>query len=834
MGIIDNSTGPISTIRPRVQGKFIFAGDKKLYVRGVSYGGFRPNENGIEFPNQEVVERDFAQMAANGINAVRTYTTPPRELLDIAQEHDLHIMVGLTGEQFVGNLIDNHRFAEIETMVRSRVRSCAGHPAVLCYAIGNEIPASIVRWLGPDEVERYLAQLYRVIKDEDPDCLVTYVNYPTTEYLDLPFLDLLCYNVYLETQEQLKSYLPRLHNIAGDRPLLMSEIGLDSLRNGEDKQASVLKWQIRTSFEAGCAGVFVFGWTDDWHRGGADIYDWAFGLTTRDRQAKPALAAVTKAYADLPITSNGSWPLVSVVVCTYNGACHIQNCCDALSRLDYPNYEVIIVNDGSTDATEKIINDYDFKVISTKNLGLSNARNLGLEAASGEIVAYLDDDAYPDEDWLTYLASSFNNTRYAGIGGPNIAPPGDGFVSECVTNAPGNPVYVLLSDEEAEHIPGCNMAFRKADLQAIGGFDPQFHVAGDDVDVCWRLQQNGYSLGLNPAATVWHHRRGSIRAYWKQQVGYGSAEVRLKQKWPAKHNSLGHWLWQGQIYATGITKSLPLRSGKVFHGTWGGAPFQSLYNPRPGTLLSMSLMPEWYLLVLLLVGLTGLGFFWKPLIFMAPLFILVLALPISQSIASARQAAFQSEPRSRLEDIKLRSLTAILHLMQPAARLWGRIHAPPAYRRGLRKTGFCLPTARTSKFWSETWKSPEQRLESVEKALQVENLAVTRGGDYDRWDLEVQTSMMCSVRTCMAVEEHGAGRQVIRFRSWPRIALFCQVLVLFFLFLTTLAALDHAWIVATIFGVISLTLLARILWTSGTAMASMLASIEHSVSAKGK
>src|SRR5204863_144550 len=82
-------------------------------------------------------------------------------------------------------------------------------------------------------------------------------------------------------------------------------------------------------------------------------------------------------------------------------------------------------------------------------------------------------------------------TGSAGVGGPNSGPPGDGPIAECVARAPGGPVHVLVTDREAEHIPGCNMGFRKSCLEAIGGFDPQFRTAGDDVDVCWRLQERG-------------------------------------------------------------------------------------------------------------------------------------------------------------------------------------------------------------------------------------------------------------------------------------------------------------------------------------------------------
>src|SRR5437660_3344943 len=78
---------------------------------------------------------------------------------------------------------------EIEERMRRWVRSCAGHAAVFCYSVGNEISSSIVRWTGRRRVEEFVKRLYRVAKEEDPDALVTYVNYPSTEYLQLPFLD---------------------------------------------------------------------------------------------------------------------------------------------------------------------------------------------------------------------------------------------------------------------------------------------------------------------------------------------------------------------------------------------------------------------------------------------------------------------------------------------------------------------------------------------------------------------------------------------------------------------------------------------------------------------
>ena len=156
--------------RPRVRGKFLFVGDEKLYIRGVTYGPFRPSDDGTQYHSPEVVERDFGQIAANGFNVVRTYTVaPPRWFLDIALRRGLRVMVGLPDEELRFPFLNNRkRIQSIKERVRAGMSDCVGHPAVLCYVIGNEIPAPIVRWYGRRHIERILEQLYRAAKAEDP------------------------------------------------------------------------------------------------------------------------------------------------------------------------------------------------------------------------------------------------------------------------------------------------------------------------------------------------------------------------------------------------------------------------------------------------------------------------------------------------------------------------------------------------------------------------------------------------------------------------------------------------------------------------------------------
>jgi O-antigen biosynthesis protein len=809
------STAAAERPRPRVGGKFLFVGDEKLLVRGVTYGPFGSDDSGEEY-RQDAVDPDFAAIAEAGINAIRVYTVPPRWLLDAAARNGLWVMVGMPWEQHVTFLDDRRRAAAIERTVRDAVRACGRHPAVLAYAVGNEIPASIVRWHGRRRIERFIERLYRAAKEEDPDGNVTYVNFPSTEYLTLPFLDFHCFNVYLEDRERLEGYMARLQNIADERPLMMAEIGLDSRRNGEDVQAEMLDWQIRSVFAAGAAGAFVFAWTDEWHRGGFTIEDWDFGVTRRDRTAKPALAAVTNAYGELPLKPD-SRPRISVVVCSYNGAATIGDCLAAIKELDYPEYELIVVNDGSTDTTADIAREHGARVIETPNQGLALARNTGLAAASGEIVAYVDDDAAPDRDWLTYLADAFATGEWAAVGGPNVPWPGAGDVPAAISNAPGGPTHVLVSDREAEHIPGCNMAFRRSVLQELKGFDPQFHAAGDDVDICWRLSEAGHRIGFHAGASVWHHRRRSVGAYFRQQRGYGAAEALLERKWPERYSAAGHVDWGGRLYGNGSAQHRGRWHWRIYYGSWGAAPFQSIYGPSRGLLEALPLMPEWYLAIAGLAALSLAGLVWAPLLLFLPLFAAAVVALLVDAALGARRARFENAPRG-LELARLRGLTAVLYLLQPLARLAGRVGGRlTPWRRRAPARAFTTPRPASLELWSEAWHAPEERAAALLAQLSEQGSVARAGGDWDRWDLQVRGGSVGGARLRTATEEHGAGRQLVRVRWWPFIPRAGRLVAAIAVALAVTAWASNAATAATGFGLVALVLVARVAFECGVA-----------------
>jgi glycosyltransferase involved in cell wall biosynthesis len=577
-------------------------------------------------------------------------------------------------------------------------------------------------------------------------------------------------------------------------------------------------------FAEGCAAAFVFAWTDEWHRGGCDIDDWDFGLTTRSREPKPALATVRNVFRSTPFPRENIWPMISVVICSYNGARTIGDALAALQNVRYLNFEVIVVDDGSTDATATLVRAYEnVRLIQQSNRGLSAARNTGLQAARGEIVAYLDDDAAPDPHWLQYLAHAFRTTDFAGIAGPNIAFPDDNFIALCVDHSPGNPTHVLLTDREAEHLPGCNMAFRRTCLEAIGGFDGLFRIAGDDVDLCWRLQQRGWKLGFHAGAMVWHHRRNTIRAYWRQQFNYGRAEALLERKWPEKYNAAGHLAWNGRLYDKSFCRFLRSSRSRIYHGSWGSALFQHIYHPAPGGMQTLLVTPEWYLAMSILAAIASCGVFNFPARYGTALWVLMVLLPAIYALRTGQRTFFRIDLQHRHGLGRLIATTALLHWLQPIARATGRLQQglTPWRRRGIGRAVAPLP--RIVSIWSErVWRGAEQRLEALESAMRARGAVVARGGDWDEWDLAARGGVFGQARTSLVIEEHGSGKQLVRVRVSPMVGFVALTLTSVVALLAFAAAVEQKWTAWAVFTGVALVFLARMFFECGTAMAIVL------------
>lgn len=691
--------------RVTVDGKQFRRGDERFVFRGVTYGTFTPRADGARYPDRQRMKRDFSIMQDRGFDVVRTYTEPADDVLECAADCGLGVMAGVFYEDWrylIGGSRRQQRAvaADARAAVGAAARRLADNTDVVALVVGNEVPADVIRWLGGDRVSSVIGDLVDVAHDEAPELLVTYANYPTAEYLALDALDFLTFNVFLEGQQDYRRYLTRLQHIAGDRPLVLGEIGIhaDAGDAGEQRQAEALDWQLETALERGVAGTCIFSWTDEWWVGDAAVEGWRFGLTDADRRPRLALDVAerwnSRSVADLPV----DWPSISVVVCAYDAAATLDECLRHTLALSYPDLEVIVVDDGSTDATAEIAARHpDVRLVGIDHAGLAVARNTGLSAATGDLIAYLDSDAYPSPEWPYYLALGLDGASIVGVGGPNVAPTDDPPAAQAVARAPGGPVHVLLADDRAEHLPGCNMAFWRDALVEVGGFDPIYTAAGDDVDLCWKVLDRGHDIGFHPAALVWHHRRAGIGAYLRQQRGYGRSEALVEARHPNRFTATGTARWRGMIYESA---GAPATRQRIYRGAFGTALFQSVYRGG-GHAIDLVHQVGVPLALLLLLS--------------APLALLDVALAAPAAAAVTFHvglllfdvATAPRRPRSSGPALRWRLTVAALHQLQPLARLWGRLSQRGAARRDVRPAASLSPPLRHAR--SSTRLLPDDR-----------------------------------------------------------------------------------------------------------------------------
>ncbi len=210
-------------------------------------------------------------------------------------------------------------------------------------------------------------------------------------------------------------------------------------------------------------------------------------------------------------------PSVSVICNTLNRADALADLLAALRRLTYPRFEVVVVVGPVTDHTLAVLAPYEgrVKVVRCPEANLSRSRNLGIAAAAGDIVAFIDDDGIPEPTWLDDLVAGYDGADVAGVGGAVRDHTGYTFQCRfCRADRIGNadPSGEVPLDElcvpgswEVPYLIGTNASFRRQRLVEVGGFDEEFEFYLDETDVCMRLMDRGWRLRQLPGAEV-HHK----------------------------------------------------------------------------------------------------------------------------------------------------------------------------------------------------------------------------------------------------------------------------------------------------------------------------------------
>jgi glycosyltransferase involved in cell wall biosynthesis len=230
-------------------------------------------------------------------------------------------------------------------------------------------------------------------------------------------------------------------------------------------------------------------------------------------------------------------PRISIVIPVYNCSRTIAKCVDSLARMDHSDFEIIVVDDCSTDGTAEICESYDnVRVIRMAKGGPSRARNIGVAECRGEFVAFTDGDCVVERNWLTELAKGFDGPLVAGVGGDQRSPHDDTefgkLVQDFLKTIGFMTGYIKPHSKlkETDHNPSCNAIYRKTVFQEVGGFD-EWLWPGEDVELDRKIVDRGYKLIYNPDAVVFHYRPASLAGFCSMMRRYGASQWPLVRRY---------------------------------------------------------------------------------------------------------------------------------------------------------------------------------------------------------------------------------------------------------------------------------------------------------------
>ena len=239
--------------------------------------------------------------------------------------------------------------------------------------------------------------------------------------------------------------------------------------------------------------------------------------------------------------------LVSVVIACPRRSWMLDECLGALANQTYRNFEVIVLPDADSQLSTL---NFKLSTLPTGKVRPAEKRNLGIKAAKGEIVAFIDDDAYPDAHWLEYAVRYFGDETIGAVGGPGVTPPGDSFLARM-----GGRVYdnLLVSGNyryrykaggvrrDVDDYPSCNLFVRKSLLDSFGGYRTDFWP-GEDTLLCKDIVDAGKRIVYDPWVVVYHHRRPLFGAHLRQLGRYAFHRGYFVKRFPSNSLRLSYFI----------------------------------------------------------------------------------------------------------------------------------------------------------------------------------------------------------------------------------------------------------------------------------------------------
>jgi glycosyltransferase involved in cell wall biosynthesis len=232
-------------------------------------------------------------------------------------------------------------------------------------------------------------------------------------------------------------------------------------------------------------------------------------------------------------------PFVSVVVPVLDRAAMIGDLLDSLVAQDHAadQHEIIVVDNGSTDGTQRVVERHPVRLLSETRRSSYAARNRGIEASRGEVLAFIDSDCIAAPDWLRRLVEGSDQAEYGAFAGEVMPFRSETRMERYFSRRRAGQTAGTLAHPYLPYATTSNVAYRRAVLEQVGRFDATLR-SGGDVDLGWRMQeQTGRRFAYRPAAVVWHRNRATIAAMYRQSYVYGEGIADLERRHPAFHRA---------------------------------------------------------------------------------------------------------------------------------------------------------------------------------------------------------------------------------------------------------------------------------------------------------
>jgi len=220
-------------------------------------------------------------------------------------------------------------------------------------------------------------------------------------------------------------------------------------------------------------------------------------------------------------------------------------------ELDYHDFEIIILPDFEFSIENTVLGTaIPIRVIPTGAVKPGDKRDIGLKHAKGEIIAFIDDDAYPVREWLSRALVNFQDIQVAAVGGPAVTPPDDGIMQQAsgkvysALMVSGNFIYRYIPGKrlEADDLPSCNFIVRKSVIDQLGGFDTKYWP-GEDTKLCLDITKKlGKKIIYDPGVLVYHHRRTLFKEHLKQIANYAFHRGFFVKKYPETSLRLSYFM----------------------------------------------------------------------------------------------------------------------------------------------------------------------------------------------------------------------------------------------------------------------------------------------------